>query len=74
MKILKFHCRNPRFYGMLFSEKYTMTIQEEKDMARGKYAHRGGGVKLPVVLIMLIVAILAVIFAVTALVKALNWR
>ena len=41
-------------------------------MARGKYAHRGGGVKLPVVLIMLIVAILAVIFAVTALVKALN--
>jgi len=41
-------------------------------MARGKYAHRGSGVKLPVVLIMLIVAILAVIFAVTALVKALN--
>lgn len=41
-------------------------------MARGKYAHRSSGVKLPVILVLIAVAILAVIFAVTALVRAFN--
>lgn len=41
-------------------------------MARGKYAHSSSGVKLPVVLIFLVIAIIAVIFAVTALVRSLH--
>ena len=41
-------------------------------MARGKYAHSGSGVKLPVVLVFLVIAIIAVIFAVTALVRSLH--
>ena len=41
-------------------------------MARGKYAHSSSGVKLPVVLIFLVIAIIAVIFAVTALVRVMG--
>ena len=41
-------------------------------MARGKYARHSSGVKLPVVLIFLVIAIIAVIFAITALVRSLH--
>ena len=41
-------------------------------MAKGKYAHHSSGVKLPVILIMVVVAIIALIFAVSALVRSLH--
>ena len=41
-------------------------------MAHGKYSRQSSGVKLPVILIFLVIAIMAVIFAVTALIRSLH--
>lgn len=41
-------------------------------MAHGKYSRQSSGVKLPVILIFLVIAIIAVIFAVTALIRSLH--
>ncbi len=41
-------------------------------MAKGKYSHQSHGPKTGVIILMLIVAIVAVVFAVTAFIKALN--